>query len=97
MAHVLILGGGFAGVVAAKALARTLGPEHRISLISRNHRFVFSPALVRLALGECEIGDISFDLREAMLSRRVQFLEGQVARIDPYSRSVRTIHSTVEG
>ena len=55
MAHVLILGGGFGGVVAAKALATTLGPEHRITLISRNHRFVFSPALVRLALGECEI------------------------------------------
>jgi sulfide:quinone oxidoreductase len=52
---------------------------------------------VRLALGECEIGDISFDLREAMLSRRVQFLEAQVAPIDPYSHSVRTIHSTVEG
>ena len=97
MAHVLILGGGFGGVVAAKALATTLGPEHRITLISRNHRFVFSPALVRLALGECEIDDISFDLREAMLSRRVQFLEAQVAPIDPYSHSVRTIHSTVEG
>ena len=97
MAHVLILGGGFGGVVAAKALATTLGSEHRITLISRNHRFVFSPALVRLALGECEIGDISFDLREAMLSRRVQFLEAQVAPIDPYSHRVRTIHSTVEG
>jgi sulfide:quinone oxidoreductase len=97
MAHVLILGGGFGGVVAAKALATTLGSEHMITLISRNHRFVFSPALVRLALGECEIGDISFDLREAMLSRRVQFLEAQVAPIDPYSHSVRTIHSTVEG
>ena len=97
MAHVLILGGGFGGVVAAQALATTLGSEHRITLISRNHRFVFSPALVRLALGECEIDDISFDLREAMLSRRVQFLEAQVAPIDPYSHSVKTIHSTVEG
>ncbi|HEX3252161.1 MAG TPA: FAD-dependent oxidoreductase [Pyrinomonadaceae bacterium] len=97
MAHVLILGGGFGGVVAAKALATTLGSEHKIKLISHNHRFVFSPALVRLALGECEIDDISFDLRKAMLSRRVQFLEAQVAPIDPYSHSVRTIHSTVEG
>lgn len=96
MAHLLILGSGFGGVVAAKALATTLGSEHRITLISLNNRFVFSPA-VRLALGECEIGDISFDLREAMLSRRVQFLEAQVAPIDPYSHSVRTIHSTVEG
>ena len=97
MAHVLILGGGFGGVVAAKALATTLGSEHLITLISHNPRFVFSPALVRLALGECEIDDISFELREAMLSRRVQFLEAQVAPIDPYSHSVRTIHSTVEG
>ena len=97
MAHVLILGGGFGGVVAARALARTLRPEHRITLISDNRRFVFSPALVRLAFGECEISNISFDLREAMLSRRVQFVEGKVARIDPDRRTVQTIHSSFEG
>jgi sulfide:quinone oxidoreductase len=67
MARVLILGGGFGGVVAAEALAQQLGAEHQITLISRSSRFVFYPALVRLAFGKCESDDVSFDLRNAML------------------------------
>ncbi len=37
--------------------------------MSRNERFLFYPALVRLAFGECEPDDISFDLREAFTLR----------------------------
>ena len=88
MAHILILGGGFGGVVAAERLAKTLGSEHEITLVSRNNRFVFYPALVRLAFGKCQLDDVSFDLRGAMLDRRVRFVEGEVARINPYARTV---------
>lgn len=88
MAHVLILGGGFGGVVAAERLSKTLGPEHRITLVSRGGRFTFWPALVRLAFGKCEEEEISYDLAEAMLDRRVRFVEGEVARLDPHARRV---------
>jgi sulfide:quinone oxidoreductase len=88
MANVLILGGGFGGVVAAEALAKALGPEHQITLVSRKSRFVFYPALVRLAFGKCEPDDISYDLRGAMLDRRVRFIEAEVARVDPHAREV---------
>src|SRR3954466_7821882 len=71
MAKVLILGGGFAGVVAAKRLAEQLGDEHQITMVSRSRYFVFYPALVRLAFGNCQRDDVSFDLRRAMLDRRV--------------------------
>ena len=47
MAKVLILGGGFGGVVAAERLAKQLGEEHQITLISRSRQFIFYPALVR--------------------------------------------------
>ncbi|HKG78867.1 MAG TPA: hypothetical protein VKA78_05595, partial [Pyrinomonadaceae bacterium] len=83
MAKVLILGGGFGGVVAAERLAQQLGEEHQITLISRSRHFIFYPALVRLAFGKCEREDVSFDLRHAMLDRRVNFIEAEVARIDP--------------
>jgi len=36
MAKVLILGGGFGGVVAAERLAEQLGDEHQITLVSRS-------------------------------------------------------------
>ena len=45
MAKVLILGGGFGGVIAAEALAKKLGNKHEITLVSRSRKFVFYPAL----------------------------------------------------
>lgn len=97
MAKVLILGGGFGGVVAAKRLAEQLGDEHQITLVSRSRYFVFYPALVRLALGKCRQDEVSFDLRRAMLDQRVNFIEAEVARIDPSERRVTIAHGEVEG
>ena len=97
MANVLILGGGFGGVVAAERLAEQLGDEHQITLVSRSRHFVFYPALVRLAFGKCQRNDVSFDLRHTMLNRRVNFVEAEVARIDPFERKVTIAHGEVEG
>lgn len=97
MAKVLILGGGFGGVVAAERLAEQLGDEHQITLVSRSRQFVFYPALVRLAFGKCDKKDVSFDLRGTMLNRRVNFVEAEVAHIDPFERKVVIAHGQVEG
>ena len=97
MAKILILGGGFGAVVAAERLADELSDEHQITLVSRNRNFVFYPALVRLAFGKCQTADVSFDLRGAMLRRRVNFIEAEVARIDPFQRRVTIAHGEVEG
>ena len=97
MANVLVLGGGFGGVVAAERLAKRLAPEHQITLVSRDSRFVFYPALVRLAFGGCEPSDISYDLREAMLNRRIRFLRAEVARVDARGRRVRLAHGEITG
>lgn len=97
MARVLILGGGFGGVVAAEALAQQLGDEHQITLVSRDSRFVFYPALVRLAFGKCEPDDVSFDLRRSMLHRRINFIQAEVARINPEDREVIIPHGDVSG
>jgi sulfide:quinone oxidoreductase len=97
MAKVLILGGGFGGVVAAERLAQQLGDEHQITLVARSRQFVFYPALVRLAFGKCDVKDVSFDLRGTMLNRRVNFVEAEVAHIDPFQRKVSIAHGEVEG
>ena len=97
MAKVLILGGGFGGVVAAERLAEQLGDEHQITLVSRSRQFVFYPALVRLAFGKVEPADVSFDLRQTMLNRRINFIEAEVAHIDPFERNVIIAHGQVEG
>ena len=97
MSKILILGGGFGGVVAAQRLAEQLGDEHQITLVSRSRNFVFYPALVRLAFGKCQPEDVSFNLRESMLNRRINFIEAEVARIDPLERKVIIAHGELEG
>jgi sulfide:quinone oxidoreductase len=97
MAKVLILGGGFGGVIAAERLAKELGDQHQITLVSRSRWFVFYPALVRLAFGKCQREDVSFNLRDTLLNRRVNFIEAEVARIDPVEQKVTIAHGEVEG
>ena len=97
MANVLILGGGFGGVVAAECLAKMLGVEHELTLVSRSSRFTFYPALVRLAFGKCEPDDVSFDLRGAMLARRVRFIEATAARVDPFAQKVTLTGGDIVG
>jgi len=97
MAKILVLGGGFGGVVAAERLARELDEQHQITMVSRSRNFVFYPGLVRLAFGKASRADVSFDLRETMLSRKVNFIEAEVARIDPEQRKVIIAHGEVEG
>jgi len=97
MANVVIAGGGFAGVVAAESLATRLDPEHQITLVSRSDQFIFYPALVRLAFGKCELADVSFDLRQALPSRRIRFIKAEIARVDPHSHHLVLGHGELEG
>ena len=88
MANILVLGGGFAGVVAAESLARRVGPEHRITLVSRHREFTFFPSLVRLAFGRLKLEDVFFDLAHAMRSQRVALTQAEVTGYDPDKRYV---------
>jgi NADH dehydrogenase FAD-containing subunit len=97
MANVVVVGGGFAGIVAAETLAKKLGDEHQITLVSRSRKFIFYPALVRLAFGECERDEIEFDIRKAMLDRRVRFIEGEVARVHPAEQLIEFAHGDFVG
>lgn len=97
MAKVLVLGGGFGGVVAAERLARRLGPEHQITLLSRHRDFTFYPALVRLAFGQCRMEEIFYDLRQAMLDRRIGFVQAEVNYPDPQTRHVVIARGEIEG
>lgn len=97
MAKVLILGGGFGGVVAAERLAHELPVEHEITLVSETSRFVFYPALVRHAFGRVSEEDVTFDLRGAMLDRRVRFVETRVAHVNPAARRATLTGGDITG
>ena len=97
MARIVIVGGGFAGVVAAESLAKQISTDHTVTLVSRNSEFVFYPDLVRVAFGKCEPADISFDLRQTMLDHHVQFVQGEVARINPQDKQITIAHGEFAG
>lgn len=97
MANILILGGGFGGLVAAEELSRRLGGEHRITLVSTNEKFIFYPALVELALGECEPPDITFDLAARLHELDIRFVRGEVVKIIPEYRRVRVAGADFNG
>ena len=88
MANVLILGGGFGGLIAAERLSAALDSSHQITLVSPNQDFTFYPSLVRLAFDECEPDDIRFDLRTKLNDTRVHFVRGEMTGMNPRAKKV---------
>ena len=58
--HVVIVGGGFAGLACAKRLARER--RARVTLVDRNGHHQFQPLLYQVATAELTPTDIAFDL-----------------------------------
>ena len=97
MANILILGGGFAGLIAAERLSAALDSTHKIILVSPNQDFTFYPSLVRLAFGECEREDIVFDLRQKLNDTKVHFVRGEMISINPDTRKVTIAGDEFQG
>ncbi|HMS43304.1 MAG TPA: FAD-dependent oxidoreductase [Pyrinomonadaceae bacterium] len=89
MANILILGGGFAGLIAAERLAEYLDSTHKITLVAPNQKFTFYPALVQLAFGEIEVDDIQIDLAAKLTEIGVQFVQGELIRVNSERREVQ--------
>ena len=84
--HIVIVGGGFAGLYAAKALART---RARVTLVDRRNFHLFQPLLYQVATGNVAPGDVASSLR-AVLSRykNVRVLLGDVVDLVPEEHKV---------
>ena len=85
--HVVIIGGGFGGLYAAKALGEA---SVQVTLIDKRNFHLFQPLLYQVATGSLSAGDISSPLR-AVLSRQknVKVLMGEVTHIDADQQQVR--------
>ena len=87
--RVVILGGGFAGLYAARRLQRTLAYQRdlEVVLISRENYVLFTPMLHEVAAGDLDPADIVIPLRKTV--RQVRLIQGEVANIDLRARMVR--------
>lgn len=89
MKKIIILGGGFAGLIAAEQFANELGTGIQITLVASNPNFTFYPSLVHLAFGEITINQITFDLAEKMKQLGVRFVSGEVLNIDTNTKKAK--------
>ena len=86
--RILILGGGFAGLEAARYLERTAAKRSdvEVTLVSRENFSLFTPMLHEVVASDLEPADICNSLRK--LLRRVTVLNGEIEAIDLVARRV---------
>jgi len=85
--HVVIVGGGFGGLSAAKALGSV--PRVRITLIDKRNYHLFTPLLYQVATAGLSPADIAVPLRGILRRHRnVRTLQSEVLEIDPIQRAV---------
>lgn len=83
--EVVILGGGFGGLYAAKAL----GDHAKVTLIDQRNFHLFQPLLYQVATGSLSPGEIAAPLRSLLRKQRDTFvLLDQATDLDPAKRRV---------
>ena len=77
--EVLIIGGGFAGLSAMQALARS---SARVTLVDRNVYSTFQPLLYQVATAGLTSADVAYPLWTATGRRGARFRKGELASLD---------------
>jgi NADH dehydrogenase len=84
--HVVIIGAGFGGLFAAKALRRV---PVRVTLIDRTNHHLFQPLLYQVATGILSEGQIAPAIRDVFRKyASMRILLAEVEHIDPEARQI---------
>ncbi|AFZ34854.1 NADH dehydrogenase (ubiquinone) [Stanieria cyanosphaera PCC 7437] len=85
--HVVIVGGGFGGLYAAKSLAKA---PVKVTLIDKQNFHVFQPLLYQVATGGLAPSNISSPLRAVLKhNKNTEVLMGEVTQIEPERQIVK--------
>jgi NADH dehydrogenase len=84
--HIVVIGGGFAGLSACRVLRNT---NCRVTVLDRRNHHVFQPLLYQVATATLSPGDIAAPIRWIVRhGRNIRVLLGEVARVDVDARYV---------
>lgn len=84
--HVVIVGGGFAGLYAARALGRA---PVDVTVIDRNNFHLFQPMLYQVATGELPADDIASPLRAVLAKQKnTEVLMAEVTGVNVEGRQI---------
>ncbi len=85
--HVLVVGGGFGGIAAARALADA---PVRVTVVDRRNHHLFQPLLYQVATAGLNPADIANPIRSILADQEnVRVVLGEVIGIEPEQRRVR--------
>ena len=91
--RIVIVGGGFAGLAAARALKRT---DADVVLIDRRNHHIFQPLLYQVATAVLAPSEIAAPLRQLAKSQKnVNVILGEVVGVDLNARSVDVLEPGV--
>src|SRR5215212_6987418 len=87
--HVIVVGGGFAGVACVRRLARV--EDMHVTLVDRNNYHQFQPLLYQVATSQLASSDIAYSLRKLFRDNpNVDVKLGEVRSMDPVAHRVET-------
>jgi len=85
-AHIVILGGGFGGLYAARELRRA---DARVTIVDRRNFHLFQPLLYQVATAALNPSDIAAPIRSILRRQKnVSVILGEAMRIDTHKRLV---------
>ncbi len=87
--RVVIVGGGFGGLFAARGLRRA---PVRVTLVDRHNHHLFQPLLYQVATGILSEGEIAPPIRNVL--RRQKNLEVELAAVTSFDLEARTVTAT---
>jgi NADH dehydrogenase len=95
--RIVIAGGSFAGLYAAKYLDKHLArrPDIEVTLIARENFILFTPMLHEVAAGDLAPADIVNPLRRIL--RHMNVIEAEVQDVDLNARKIRCLHGIDRG
>lgn len=96
MNRVVIVGGGFAGLNAARLLAKSGNRDLQITLVDRRNHHLFQPLLYQVAMAGLSPADIASPIRKVLSRyRNVDVKLADVTRIDLKSGALETTAGSI--
>jgi len=89
MKHVIVVGGGFAGLNAAKVLGKS--NKVKVTLVDKKNHHLFQPLLYQVAMAALSPAEIAAPIRSLLSKyKNVNVLNGEVNRIDLEQQIIST-------
>jgi len=87
--HIVIVGGGFAGVTLTKSLKND--SRFRVTLVDKNNYHFFPPLIYQVATSFIEASNISYPFRKLLSGyKNIHFHMGSLIKVNPENKTIET-------